>query len=82
MPFRRDSSNERHDELLDVAHNGLERNGLDIELVLPVEGGPLPLLRFVLKKLGRERDWRCRRESGLATLECPHNRFGEDLSLE
>jgi hypothetical protein len=82
MPFHRDSSNERHDDLFYVAHNGLEGNGLDIELVLPVEGVPLPLFRLVLKKLGRECDRRRRRESGLAALECPHDRFGEDLSLE
>jgi hypothetical protein len=32
------SSNERHDEVLDVAHNRLEWSRLDIKLVLPVEG--------------------------------------------
>lgn len=44
MPLRRNSKNQRHDELLDIAYNGLERNGLDVELVLPVEGSPLALL--------------------------------------
>ena len=46
MPFRFRSSDRRHDELLDASDNRLERNGLDVELVLSVEGGPLALLRF------------------------------------
>ena len=82
MPFRCHSPDKRHDELLDAAYNRLERNGLDVELVLPIERGPLALLRFGLEKIRRERDWRCRREPGLAALECPHDRFGENLSLE
>src|SRR5277367_296240 len=68
MPLGRHSKNQRHEELLDVVNNGLERNGLDVELVLPVEGSPLELLRFVLKELGRKRDRRFRREAGLASL--------------
>ena len=51
MPFGCHSSDERHDELLDAAHNRFERDRFDIELVLRVEGGPLPLLRFVVKEL-------------------------------
>ena len=82
MPFRCHSSDKRHDELLDAAYNRLERNGLDVELVLPDEGSPLALLGFVLKERSRERSWRCGREPGLAPLECPHDRFREDLSLE
>ena len=58
MPFRCHSSDKRHDELLDADYNRLERNGLDVELVLPDEGSPLALLGFVLKERSRERSWR------------------------
>ena len=82
MSFRHHSSNERHGALLDLAYNRLERNRLDKEAALRIERIPLALFRFVLKKLRCERDWRCRREPGLASLECPHDRFGEDLPFE
>ena len=49
MSCRHHSSDERHDELLDVTYIRPERNRLDIEFVLRVERGPLELLRFVLK---------------------------------
>jgi hypothetical protein len=38
-----------HDEFHDTADNSLEGNGIDIKLVLPIEGSPLALLRFVVK---------------------------------
>ena len=80
--IRRQPKQQRHDELLDAVYDRLERNDLDVELVLPVEGRPLPLLRFVPRELRRQRGWQCRREPGLAPLEGSHDRFGEDLSLE
>jgi len=82
MPLGCHSKNQWHEELLDVADNGLKRDGLDVELVLPVEGSPLELLRFVLKELCGKRDRRCRREASLASLKCPLDRFGEKLALE
>jgi hypothetical protein len=49
---------ERHKEAFDVAYNALERDCLDVELVLRIERSPLPLLRFIFKEFGSERSRR------------------------
>ena len=84
MSFGRHPSYERHEESLDVAHDALQRDGLDVEPVLGVERGPLALLRFIFKEFGGERSRR-RCDGGnrcLPPFKCPHDCLGENLSIE